>query len=388
MTYYIHADKFFLENRTENSGYLEISDAGKFGFYFPESNKPIGEIRDYRGKWIAPGLVDTHIHGSINEDVMHSDWEGIDKLSNALLSAGVTSWLPTTITAADNALTKVCQMFAEHKGQETGAKIRGLHFEGPFFTEKHAGAENPKYMLDPSFDLLKKWLKASDGMLKKISLAPERKGSREFIRQATRAGIVVALGHSDSNFDQAVAGVEAGASIFTHTFNGMPDPKHHGATIANAAMALNNIIAELICDGHHVEEAMVRSLINAIGPEHIALITDCMEAGMMPDGDYMLGELPVYVRDGMARLVQDNSLAGSVLALKDAVKNIVDWNIVTPEKAIMMASYVPANSMHMLADCGSIKPDKDADFIVLNPDMTLVETYLDGESRYQVTKEK
>ncbi|KRN10639.1 n-acetylglucosamine-6-P deacetylase [Lactobacillus gigeriorum DSM 23908 = CRBIP 24.85] len=107
---------------------------------------------------------------------------------------------------------------------------------------------------------------------------------------------------------------------------------------------------------------------------------------MMPDGDYMLGELPVYVRDGMARLKEGDSLAGSILQLKDAVKNVVDWNIVTPEKAIMMASYVPAKSAHILADCGSIKPDKAADFIVLNPDLTLVETYLDGESRYEVIK--
>ena len=388
MTYYIHADKFFLENRTENGGYLEVTDDGKFGFYYPEANKPEGEIRDYVGKWIAPGLVDTHIHGSVKEDVMHSDWDGINKLSEALLSAGVTSWLPTTITAADETLTEICRMFAAHRGEETGAKIQGIHFEGPFFTEEHAGAENPKYMLDPDIEVFNKWLEASDGMLKKISMAPERKGSKEFIRQAVKEGVVVALGHSSASFDEAVAGIEAGASMFTHTFNGMPDPAHHGTTISNAAMALNNVTDELICDGHHVEEAMARTLINTVGPEHVALITDCMEAGMMPDGDYMLGELPVYVRDGMARLKEGDSLAGSILQLKDAVKNVVDWNIVTPEKAIMMASYVPAKSAHILADCGSIKPDKAADFIVLNPDLTLVETYLDGESRYEVIKQK
>ncbi|WP_040473299.1 N-acetylglucosamine-6-phosphate deacetylase, partial [Lactobacillus gigeriorum] len=230
MTYYIHADKFFLENRTENGGYLEVTDDGKFGFYYPEADKPEGEIRDYTGKWIAPGLVDTHIHGSVKEDVMHSDWDGINKLSEALLSAGVTSWLPTTITAADETLTEICRMFAAHRGEETGAKIQGIHFEGPFFTEEHAGAENPKYMLDPDIEVFNKWLEASDGMLKKISMAPERKGSKEFIRQAVEEGVVVALGHSSASFDEAVAGIEAGASMFTHTFNGMPDPAHHGTT--------------------------------------------------------------------------------------------------------------------------------------------------------------
>uniref|UniRef100_UPI0026044236 amidohydrolase family protein n=1 Tax=uncultured Lactobacillus sp. TaxID=153152 RepID=UPI0026044236 len=119
------------------------------------------------------------------------------------------------------------------------------------------------------------------------------------------------------------------------------------------------------------------------GPEHIALITDCMQAGLMPDGDYMLGELPVYVKDGMARLKDGDNLAGSILLLKDAVKNLVNWNVVTPEDAVMMASYVPANSVHMTDKCGVIKPDHDADFVVLDDDMTVEETYLNGVSRYQ-----
>ena len=314
---------------------------------------------------------------------MKSDWKGINKLSEGLLSAGVTSWLPTTITASSDTLTKICKMFAEHKGEETGAKIQGIHFEGPFFTEEHAGAENPKYMMDPDINEFNKWLEASDGMLKKISMAPERKGSKEFIREAVKEGIVISLGHSSATFEEAVEGVEAGATMFTHTFNGMPDPSHHASSISNAAMTLNNITDELICDGHHVQPSMAKALINAVGPEHIALITDCMEAGMMPDGDYMLGELPVYVKDGMARLKDGDNLAGSILQLKDGVKNVVDWNIVTAEKAVMMASYTAAKSSHILDKCGSIKPDKDADFLILNPDMTLSETYLNGVSRYK-----
>ncbi|MDF7638155.1 N-acetylglucosamine-6-phosphate deacetylase [Lactobacillus sp. ESL0791] len=383
MTYYIHADKFFLENTTELGGYLEVQDNGKFGFYYPEENKPTGKIVNYPGKWIAPGYVDTHVHGSLKEDVMKSDWQGIKHLSEGFLRAGVTSWLPTTYTAGADTLTRICQMFGAHKGEETGAKIQGLHFEGPYFTAEHAGAENPKYLLDPDINQFNGWRAASAGLLNKIALAPERKGAKEFIRAATNEGIVVALGHSSATYREAAAGVEAGATMFTHTFNGMPDPSHHAPSISNAAMALNNVTDELICDGHHVKKEMVRALIKVKGPEHIALITDCMEAGMMPDGDYSLGELPVYVKDGMARLKDNDNLAGSILQLKNAVKNVVDWNAATPEEAVMMASYVPAKSAHILDKCGSIAPDKDADFLVLNPDMTLQETYLNGESRYQ-----
>ncbi|MBA1393046.1 N-acetylglucosamine-6-phosphate deacetylase, partial [Lactobacillus sp. XV13L] len=348
MTYYIHADKFFLENVTEEGGYLEVQDDGKFGFYYPEEQKPTGKIVDYAGKWIAPGLVDTHVHGSLKEDVTKSDWAGINRLAEGFLQSGVTSWLPTTYTTTADNLTRICQMFGAHKGEGTGAKIQGLHFEGPYFTPEHAGAEDPKYLLDPDIDQFNKWRDESRGLLSKISMAPERKGAQEFIRAAVKEGVVVSLGHSSATFAEAKAGVEAGATMFNHTFNGMPDPGHHDSSISNAAMALNNVTDEIICDGHHVQPEMVRTLIKLKGPEHICLITDCMEAGMMPDGDYMLGELPVYVKDGMARLKDGDNLAGSILQLKTAVKNLVDWNIATPEEAIMMASYVPAKSADVL----------------------------------------
>lgn len=386
MTYYIHADKFFLENVTEDGGYLEVQDDGKFGFYYPENETPTGKIVDYPGKWIAPGLVDTHVHGSLKEDVMVSEWDGINRLSEGFLRSGVTSWLPTTYTADESTLTGICQMFGAHKGEETGAKIQGLHFEGPYFTAEHAGAENPKYLLDPDIKQFNDWRDQSEGLLNKISLAPERKGAKEFIRTVVKEGVVVSLGHSSATYAQAKAGVEAGATMFTHTFNGMPDPSHHDSSISNAAMDMQNVTDELICDGHHVKKELVRSLIKIKGAEHICLITDCMEAGMMPDGDYMLGELPVYVKDGMARLKDGDNLAGSILQLDVAVKNVVDWNAATPEEAIMMGSYVPAKSANILDKCGSIAPDKPADFIVLNPDMTLSETYLNGESRYQAKK--
>ena len=172
--------------------------------------------------------------------------------------------------------------------------------------------------------------------------------------------------------------------MFCHTYNGMEPMSQHSPNLLGAAFSARLVTDELICDGHHVLQPTIRALIQAKGVEHICLITDCMQAGMMPDGDYVLGELPVYVEKGVARLkTKGNSLAGSVLLLKQAVENLVNWNIATPEDAIMMASYVPAMSIGKLAQCGSIKPDKPADFIVLNKDMTLCETYLNGVLRYK-----
>ena len=384
MTYYIHAKKFFLPNTTENGGYLEITDDGKFGSFFSEDDKPAGKIVDYSDKMIAPGLVDTHIHGLLGHDVMDNDWDKINDMSKGLLEAGVTSWLPTTLTASREQLNDVCKTIGDNYQKAEGAKIKGIYFEGPFFTEEHKGAQNPKYFTDPDADEFAEWQESARGMIRKIAIAPEREGAVEFTRAIASDKVAVALGHSSATFEQAKACVEAGASVFTHTYNGMSGLSHHAPGMVGAAMAMNWVDDELICDGHHVLPAAANALIEKKSPEHIALITDCMRAGLMPDGDYVLGELPVIVEGGTAKLKSvPHNLAGSILLLKDAIKNVVDWDIATEEEAIIMGSYVPAKSCKVADECGAIYPGRDADFIVLDSDMSLSETYLDGEPRYE-----
>ncbi|WP_334352541.1 N-acetylglucosamine-6-phosphate deacetylase [Companilactobacillus sp. HBUAS56257] len=384
MSYFIHAKKFFLKNATENGGYLEVTDDGKFGRFFSvDEAKPEGKIVDYADSFIAPGLVDTHIHGLCGHDVMDNDFDKLNEMSEGLLKAGVTSWLPTTLTASHDQLLSICQTIGDNYQKVTGSKIRGIHFEGPFYTEKHKGAQNPKYFRDPDVSEFKDWQNAAHGMIKKISIAPERKGSVEFTKEVSRETAVY-LGHSDATFEQAKACVEAGASGFTHTYNGMSGLNHRLPGMVGAALSMKLVDDELICDGHHVNPYAARTVIEKKTPEHVALITDCMQAGLMPDGDYILGELPVIVENGTARLTDaSHSLAGSVLLLKDAIKNVVDWNIATPEQAIEMATHTAARCSRIADQCGVIADGYDADFIVLNGDMSLSETYLDGISRYK-----
>ncbi|KRL58691.1 N-acetylglucosamine-6-phosphate deacetylase [Latilactobacillus fuchuensis] len=378
-TYYIHADKFFLKNSVENGGYLAIVD-GKFGEY--QTEKPVGEIKDYSGKWIAPGLVDTHIHGLKGHDVMDNDFDGVKAMSEGLLECGVTSFLPTTLTAAPETLNEVIEAIGDHHDEVTGAKIQGVFFEGPFFTEEHKGAQNPKYFSDPSLEIFNHWQELAHGIIKKIAIAPERHGAKEFTAALKQQGVKVALAHSSATYEEAKAVVEAGASIFVHTYNGMSPLNHREPGMVGAAMTLKDVFAELICDGHHVHPQAAQALISVRGADQTALITDCMRAGAMPEGPSMLGEFPVIVKDGAARL-ESGSLAGSVLMLKQAVKHVVDWNIATPAEAIKMASQVPAQSVDIDNQCGSITPTHDADFIVFDHDLNLEETYLDGVSRYQ-----
>lgn len=380
MSKFIYADKFFLPYGVEGKGYLEITEDGNFGSYSKE--KPSGEILDYTGSWIAPGLFDTHIHGFAGADVMDNDAEGLQKMSEGLLSCGVTSFLATTLTADHDLLTEVSKTVSSVMGHEKGAKIKGIYFEGPYFTEEHKGAQNPKYLGAPDLEEFNKWQEAANGKILKIALAPEYQASPDFIKAVTDQGVVVALGHSSGTLDEAKKAVENGASVFVHVYNGMRGFNHREPGMVGAALSLDNVYGELICDGHHVHPNACGVLMDSMGHDHVAMISDCMRAGGMADGEYMLGELPVTVKNGTARLREGN-LAGSILKLKDGVKNVVDWDIATAEQAIKMASYVPAKSMNLENECGQIRKGAAADFIVLSPSMELKETYLNGELRYK-----
>ena len=381
MSKYIFAEKFFLENKVAGPGYLEIKE-GKFGEFSNDKPNESDEVLDYTGYSIAPGLVDTHIHGFKNHDIMATDAEGLNVISEGLLSCGVTSFLATTLTSSTEILNRVCTMVGDNYKKVKGAKIKGIFLEGPFFTEKYKGAQNPKYFGDPTIEKLKTWQELSSGTIKKIAIAPEREGVSEFIEYATKDHVNVALGHSDATYDEAKLAVEKGASIFVHTYNGMRPLNHREPGMVGAAMNLKDVFAELICDGHHVHPVAANILMDVRGRKETVLITDCMMAGGMPEGQYELGEFPVEVKDGAARLESGN-LAGSILELKDAVKNVVEWGIATPEEAIYMATTVPAKSVEIDNECGKIAPGYAADFIVLNSSLDLQATFLDGECRYQ-----
>ena len=378
---FVLADKFFFHSVTKGKGYLEITN-GIIGEYLTEVPQE-SQVIDYSGKWIGPGLVDTHIHGYLNHDVMDNDAQGLHVMSEALLSCGVTSFLPTTLTSSRELLTAVAKTIGEVQKEVTGAKIEGIYFEGPFFTEEYKGAQNPSYFGDPSLEIFNEWQEASGGIIKKIALAPEREGVEAFVEAVTQTGVVVALGHSNATLEEATKAVEAGASVFVHAFNGMRGLNHREPGMVGALMTLNDVFSELICDGHHVHPQAAKVLVETAGHDHVALITDCMMAGGMPDGDYILGEFPVIVKDGTVRMAEGN-LAGSILKLKEAIKNVVDWGLATPEQAILMASYVPAVSCRIDDVCGVLKAGRAADFIVLNPDMTLEATFLDGVERFHI----
>lgn len=370
------ADYFILEDKILEGYFMEVRDGKIVGFSKdePDDYEDLGDI-------VAPGLVDTHIHGYHGKDIMFCEEGALDVISQGILECGVTSFLPTTLTDSKEKTDKALKVIADEYKDVKGAKVRGVFLEGPFFTEKYKGAQNPAHMSDPKIDYLRQWKDLSDGLVNKIALAPEREGVEDFIKKANAMGVYVALGHSDATYDETTAAVEAGANIFVHAYNGMRG-LHHREPGMVGAMMNTDTTAELIADGHHVHPQAANALMNAKGRDKIALITDCMSAGGMEDGDYMLGDFPVTVEKGTARLKSDGSLAGSILKLKDGMKNIVDWEIADVFEAVQMASLIPAKSVGIDDVCGKLKAGYDADFIALDYDLNLKATYLNGEKVY------
>lgn len=385
-SYAIKADKFFLPAGAAKGGYLAVSD-GKFGVWSAEAPEGV-EVRDYTGSWIAPGMVDTHIHGFYGHATTDNDADGVNASSLALAKHGTTSWLPTTFTQSADDLAESCAAIAKaddaRDADFLGARIQGIFLEGPFFTTKHVGAQNPKFLIDPSVEVFDRWQKASENRIVKSALAAEKPGALDYIAQLDAKGIVTAIGHSDATFDEALAAVNAGATCFVHTYNGMRGLHHREPGIVGCAMSTPDTYAEIICDGRHVKPAAIRALVQAKGWQHVVLITDCLGCGGLPEGNYMSGGLPVVLENNLCYLRNEDgskgSIAGSVLTLARGVKNMVDWEIVTADQAIRMATEVPARSARVDGRCGFIKPGRDADFVVFDPELNLRETYVGGVS--------
>lgn len=358
----------------------DFLDKEDFYKYVVDSKDDI--VLEFGNRIISAGFVDTHIHGYSGCDVMDNDGEGLKIISKEILKIGVTSFLPTTLTASAETLNNVVGTVAQYKDECDGAKIRGIFLEGPFFTEKHKGAQNPDYFSAPDIQKLKKWQEVSKGLIKKIAVAPEYDNTAEFIQEAKKIGVNVALGHSDATYDEAKKAIDSGASIFVHTYNAMSPLHHRNPGMVGAALTSDDVYAELICDGHHVHPVSAEVVVRCKTYNKVALITDCMMAGGMKDGKYKLGEYDVEVGGGTARLKTGN-LAGSILKLKDGIKNVIDWKIADEFEAIHMATYVPAKSVGIDDVCGVIDIGREADIVVLDMDKYSVDcVLLDGKIQH------
>ena len=338
------------------------------------------EVIDARGRYVAPGLVDIHIHGYLGEDVSDGTTEGIVKMAKGIAENGVTSWCPTTMTvskgeieAAFNAARRV-----KSSGEYYGARIIGVNAEGPFINESKKGAQAAEHILTPDADFI---IDNAD-IVKLVTIAPEVDGALDAIKKISDDGrVTVSMGHTNATFEEASAGIEAGVRNTTHLFNAMTALAHRNPGVVGAALSNDEVACELIADTFHVSKGLF-SLVSKIKGDKLCLITDCMRAGGMPDGDYTLGGQPVH-KEGIKCLLPDGTIAGSVLRLNEAVYNLYSNTELPIERAVAAASLNPARVVGADGEIGSLEVGKRADIIIADDKFKVEVTVIGGEIRYE-----
>ena len=374
--FYIRCARLFSEQGIQDDVFLEIQNGVLATVsHTPEHALPLLDVGELR---VIPGLIDLHIHGREGCDVMDATPDAIDTISRSLGQHGVTGFLGTTVTSTWQqtllAFKNLGEAFHQH---QSGAQLLGAYNEGLFFCNEHKGAHNEEYFVPLNQENLDAIIKEANGALKVVALAPERQNSEQMIRYLRSQGIRVMLGHTNANWQQTRHALDAGACGGVHVFNGMRGIHHREPGCAGAVLLDPNALVEVIADGVHLHPAILDLIHRLKGKKRMALISDCINAGGLDDGQYRLGMMDVEVLEGVAR-TQSGSLAGSTLTLEKAVANLTNMTDIDPLDAIHMASLVPAEFLGLSHQIGSIRPGKQADLAIVNENYEVYATMVKG----------
>lgn len=333
--------------------------------------------------YLIPGLMDLHIHGTHNHDVMDGSVESLILISRMLVQEGVTGFLATTMTTSNchlKAVLKTVPLAAKATDKE-GADILGVHLEGPFLSKHKMGAQCADHVQLPDLKLFNEWQDIAEGMIKLVTLAPELPDALSVISTLRKMGVLVSAGHTNATYAEMNAAIQAGCSHATHLFNAMRGLHQREPGAVGALLLSPDVTAELIVDGLHVHPAIVELALRLKGKDRLLLVTDAMRAKCCPDGQYELGGQAVTVRGEKATL-ENGTLAGSVLRLPQAIKNIVQFTQCELEDVIVMATFNPARELGLLDRKGSIAVGKDADLVVLSDSLEVMLTMKGGREVY------
>lgn len=337
-------------------------------------NKNDYEVIDALGNYVSPGFIDIHIHGSGGSDTMDASFEALQNISKTITRCGVTAFLPTTMTMPKDSIYRALENIKNNKDKVDGAKVLGVHLEGPFISKKYKGAQDEKYIIPPSYDFIKEYL----DVIKIITMAPEVDEEFKFIDCLSKnKDVVLSMGHTSCSYEVALNSIEKGISHATHTFNAMSSFNHREPGAVGAVFN-TDITCEIIADFVHVHPEALRLLIKIKGIDKVVLITDSMRAGCMDEGVYDLGGQKVYVDKTSARL-EDGTLAGSILTLNKAVYNVKNRLGINIVDAVKMAALNPAKVIKEDSKVGSIEKGKNADIIIFNEDIDIKLTIIEGK---------
>lgn len=335
---------------------------------------------DVKGKYISPGFIDMHIHGFDGFDTMDATEEAMQAISKGIARNGVTSFLPTTMSMPIENINRALDNIRKIKEKGVqGAEILGVHVEGPFINKKFKGAQKKEYIIPFDYDIINN----HKDIISLITIAPELEGALDFIKKVkNETNIVLSIGHSDATFEETLEGITCGISHITHLFNAMTGLHHRNPGVVGAAFT-SNVSCELIADEIHVHPGLFSMLLKVKGLDGIVLVTDCMSAGGKEDGEYELGGQKVFVKNKRAKL-EDNTLAGSVLNLNNAVYNVYKHTDYSIPQLIQLVTLNPAKVLGLDSIKGSLDIGKDADITVFDEEINIAMTIGKGKILYEI----
>lgn len=338
-------------------------------------------VIDCKGLYVAPGFIDIHIHGAGGYDTMDGTFDAINEISKTICKYGTTSFTPTTMTMSAEDILKSMTAIKKAKLEGTdGAQVLGAHLEGPFISPNAIGAQNPNYLIKPTFENFESMTGDAMDSVVSITMAPEVDGAKELASILTEKGIRCSIGHTKATYEEAIEGIKCGFCHSTHLFNAMTGFTHREPGVVGATFD-TDITTETISDGIHISYPSLRIAYKQKGTDKTLLVTDAMCACGMPDGNYALGGQPVIVKDGSARL-ENGALAGSILTLNKAIKNIYENTDYPLYEIVKMASFNGAKYCRVDDKKGQIKENFDADLVLFDDNIDIKMTIVNGKIVY------
>ncbi|PGT17333.1 N-acetylglucosamine-6-phosphate deacetylase [Bacillus cereus] len=341
-----------------------IQEIGLMAQYVPQENET---VFDATGKIVIPGMIDVHIHGGYDIDAMDANSDGLVTLGKEMLQEGVTTYFPTTMTQAPEAIEAA--LSAAKEAKEKGAHFEYIHLEGPYVSKKRAGAQPLEHIVPANIEQFKQWQEASGNLIKLVTYAPEEEGTLEFEQYLAETGVVGTMGHTDA-IDAQLKNRKI--THATHLYNQMRGLHHREPGVVGHVLLNPDVMVEVITDGIHIHPDMVKLAYKLKGPKKVSVITDAMRAKGLEDGLYELGGQPVHVKDGSARL-EDGTLAGSILKMDQAFRNVIEFTGCSIEDAVLMTSVNQAEEFG-LNNKGALAVGKDADFVVMTDKLHVYDT--------------
>lgn len=349
---------------------------------FKQENVDILNLNDQYS--IIPGMIDLHIHGANGADIMDGTTAAFETIAKSLPTEGTTSFLATTLTEKEERIKNLLLNLGKYiHNQSPGmSEIVGIHLEGPFISPKKPGAQSIENIMKPDIEKFQEFEKRSQDNILLVTMAPEEPGGLELVNYLCSKGIVASIGHSNATSFQVEKAVKVGVSHVTHLYNAMSPLHHREPGVVGSALTYDELLCELIVDGIHIHPDMVKLAFHAKGRKGLVLVTDAMRAKYLGEGTYTLGKQLVTVHNGKATL-ENGTLVGSVLTMKESIKNMINFTDCTLEDIVYMTAVNPAKQLNMFHKKGSLEIGKDADFVVLDDSMDVFMTFCKGKLAFK-----